>query len=139
MPKRRAGAAGSHRGKPAGMPPPSRLFSTRESATSNRRFRPERARSSPGLPPLQGALPPWIDDGLHRVSPHEVTRTADKSTDWTPYRVSLPERLAGLSRDCRPSWGSPPCDSPRKFGLAAVRESPPQAPGCVTAPSPSHL
>jgi hypothetical protein len=57
MPKRRAGATGSHRGKPAEMPPPSRLYSTRESATPNRRFRPERARSSLGFPPLQGALP----------------------------------------------------------------------------------
>jgi hypothetical protein len=81
MPKRRAGATGSHRGRPTGMPSPPRLCSTPESATPSRRFRPERARSSLGLPPLQGALPRWNDNGLHRVSPHEVTQTADKSTN----------------------------------------------------------
>jgi hypothetical protein len=48
-------------------------------------------------------------------------------------------RLACLSRGCRPSWGSPPSDFPQRFGLAAVRESPPQAPGCVTVPWSSHL
>jgi hypothetical protein len=51
----------------------------------------------------------------------------------------LPARLACLSRDCRPSWGSPPSDPPRKFRSVAVRESPPQAPGCVTVPWSSHL
>jgi hypothetical protein len=93
MPKRRAGATDLRIGKPAGMPSPSRLYSTRESATSSRRFRPDQARSSLGFPPLQGALPRWNDNGLHRVSPHEVTRTADKSTDWTLYRVSLPDEI----------------------------------------------
>jgi hypothetical protein len=43
-------------------------------------------------------------------------------------------RLACLSRGCRPSWGFPPFDSPHKFGVDAVRESPPQAPGFVAVP-----
>jgi hypothetical protein len=47
--------------------------------------------------------------------------------------------LAGLSRDCRPSWGFPPLDSPHEFGLDAVRESPPRAPGCVAVPLASRL
>jgi hypothetical protein len=47
--------------------------------------------------------------------------------------------LACLSRDCRPSWGSPPFDPPQRFRSVAVRESPPQAPGCVTVPWSSHL
>jgi hypothetical protein len=53
--------------------------------------------------------------------------------------VLVPARLAGLSRGCRPSWGCSPCDFPSKLESAAVRESPPQAPGCVTVPWSSHL
>jgi hypothetical protein len=86
-------------GRPSEQPSPSRLCSTRKSATSNRRFKPERARSSHGLPPLQGVLPRWNDNGLHRVSPHEVTRTEGKPTDWTLYRVLLPDEIGwSLSR-----------------------------------------
>jgi hypothetical protein len=56
-----------------------------------------------------------------------------------PTGCCLPARLACLSRDCRPSWGSPPFDPPQRFRSVAVRESPPQAPGCVTVPWSSHL
>jgi len=82
---------------------------------------PEWRRPSP-------RLPSWSCPNGRRVG----------RTD-APTGCSLPVRLARLSRGCRPSWGSPPSDLPRKFGSAAVRESPPQAPGCVTAPWSSHL
>lgn len=52
---------------PAKQPPPTGSFSTRESATERRWFRPPMARSSPGPFPLQGVLPRWNERG---VQPH---------------------------------------------------------------------
>jgi hypothetical protein len=46
-------------GTAPGTPPPSRVCSTRESATRRQRLNRRRARSSPGLCALQGSLPPW--------------------------------------------------------------------------------
>jgi hypothetical protein len=56
-----------------------------------------------------------------------------------PSGSSYPARWARLSRDRLPSWGFPPHDPSRKFGRRAIRESPPQAPGCVAVPLPSSL
>jgi hypothetical protein len=73
-----------------------------------------------------------------RVSPHEVTRMDDESTVRTPLQ-GLAFRRGWLAsfETADPPGVSSPCDSPRKFGSMAVRESPPRAPGCVTAPWPS--
>jgi hypothetical protein len=85
-----------HMGGPSERPSPSGLFSTRESATSRRRVRPTRARSSLGIAPLQGVPPRRAGNGLHRASPHEVVRLGDESTARALYRVSLPDEI-GLS------------------------------------------
>jgi hypothetical protein len=77
-------------------PSPSRLCSTRESATPRRLFRPTQARSSPELSPLQGVLPHRHGHGLHRASPLEVTRLGDESTNRALCRVFLPGEV-GLS------------------------------------------
>jgi hypothetical protein len=83
-------------GRPTERPSTSGLCSTRESATSCRRVRPTRARSSPGLPPLQGFPPRRNGHGLHRASPHEVLPPGDESTSGPLSRVSLPHEV-GLS------------------------------------------
>jgi hypothetical protein len=91
-------------------------------------FRPSRVLSLAGMTTAFTASP------LMRLPKQPTSRPIEPPTG---YRFQT--RLACLSRDRRPSWGSPPCDPPQKFGSVAVRESPPQAPGCVTVPSPSHL
>lgn len=72
-----------------------------------RRVRPSAARSSPGPSPLQGSLsrrngstfaaPPL----LRFLKPSGLLRPTSLR-----FRVSVPSRLACLSRGCRPSWGS---------------------------------
>jgi hypothetical protein len=58
-----------------------------------------RARSSPGIHPLQGILPRRTGDGLHRASPHEVARLGDKSSARALCRVLLPDEIGwSLSR-----------------------------------------
>jgi hypothetical protein len=123
-----------------GTPSPSGLCSTRESATARRRFRPTRARSSPGLHPLQGVPPRRKGIGLHRCLPSwdcPTGRRIDRPD--APPGCRYATRLACLSRGCRPSWGFPPSDLPRWFDSVPVRESPPRAPGCVAVPSSSPL
>jgi hypothetical protein len=84
--------------------------------------------------PLTGLTTAFTASPLMRL-PLRPTNRPDEPSTGSCY----PARLACLSRDCRPSWGSSPFDFPRKFELAAVRESPPRAPGCVTVPSSSPL
>jgi hypothetical protein len=99
----------------------------RESVTSDRWFRPAGARSShgPSLPsrvltlatmtrpsprtPLMQFTEPGANDGSSPTSGYYLIAS-----------------LAGLSRDCRPSWGFLPYDESQKLGLDAILESPPQ-------------
>jgi len=95
-PKRRAKPDGPHVGRPSGRPSSSGLCSTRESATSDRLFRPARARGSPGLRPLQGVPPRRQGIGLRHASPHVVPVTRDESNARGHCRVSLSGEV-GLS------------------------------------------
>jgi hypothetical protein len=119
-------------------PSPSGLCSTRESVTSCRLFRPTRARASLGFHSLQGFPPLHARRTFTRLPLTGFAARPQATSRW-PLRVSPVQRLACLFRDCRPSWASRPHDLPRALGMAAVRELPPQAPGCVTVPSSSHL
>jgi hypothetical protein len=138
-PKRRARATSPHVG-PGIRSPHLQGFAPRESPPHRHGFLhlAERVALMGFLPsrvlPLAGMAAAFT-----AASPHEVIFTGAETTDRTLYRVSIPARWACLSRGCRPSWGCSPCDLPRKFEEAAVRELPPQAPGCVTVPSSSHL
>jgi hypothetical protein len=86
-------------GRPSCRPSSSGLCSTRESATSRRLFRPERARGSPGLRPLQGVPPRRQGIGLRHASPHAVPVPGDESTGRGRCRVSLPGEIGwSLSR-----------------------------------------
>jgi hypothetical protein len=73
------------------------------------------------LHPISGAWLSWAScppgsslspacDGLHRRSPHGLSRAGRKRPERRPSRVSPPASTAGLRRDCRPSWASPPPD-----------------------------
>jgi hypothetical protein len=98
-----------------------------------------RTRSSPGFRPLQGLHPRW--NGPAFTAP-PLMRFHDRAANRpavTPFRVSLPTRSAGPSRDCRPSWGFTPRDLPAsavqlRFGSRLLR-----APGCVAVPSSDLL
>jgi hypothetical protein len=91
-------------------------------------FVPSRVFPLTGMARPSPRLPSWDCPTRRRID------RADAPTGF-----SYPVRLACLSRDCRPSWGFPPHDPSRKLESFAVRESPPQAPGCVAVPLPSHL
>jgi len=65
-------------------------------------------------------------NGLHRSSPPVVACSDTKRLSTLHFRVSFAERLAGLSRDCRPSWNFWPPDSSPLFERQRIRESPPQ-------------
>jgi hypothetical protein len=96
----------SHVDEPSKRPSPSGLCSTRKSATSHRRFRPTRSAwlSWDSSPPGFSPSPDGRD--LHRASPHEILRTGASVLAEASSGYCYPTRLAGLSRDCRPSWGS---------------------------------
>ena len=139
IPKQRARSTRSHMGKPPGAPhlqgispresPPHRTDGLgRSGHVALLGFIPSRVLS------LSGTAAAFTT-----ASPHEVTRSGAEATDRALYRVSVPLRLAHLSRGCRPSWGFSPCDPPWRFGLTAARELPPQVPGYVTAPSSDRL
>jgi hypothetical protein len=88
-----------HVGDSSERPSTSGLCSTRESATSLRRVRPAASAWLSWDSPLQGVLPRRADNGLHRVSPHEVARLGDKSSARALYRVLLPVEIGwSLSR-----------------------------------------
>jgi hypothetical protein len=79
--------------------------------------------------PLTGMASAFAAPPLMWLPPSRTGRSS-RPTSGSRY----PVRLARLLRDRRPSWGFPPRDLPRQFGLGEVRESPPRAPGCVTVP-----
>jgi hypothetical protein len=93
-----------------------------------------------GFFPLQGFPPHRNGHGHGRASPHEIRSAGDESTTPRPLQ-GFPTRwdwLASLET-ADPPEVPPPFDLSRRFDSAAVRESPPQAPGCVAVPSSSHL
>jgi hypothetical protein len=59
-------------------------------------------------PPGCSPSPEWHD--FHRASPHGLGPADRTRPRGLPSRVSLPARLARLSRDRRPSWASSPRD-----------------------------
>jgi hypothetical protein len=75
---------------------------------TSRRFRPARSAllSWAFCPP--GCSPSPRRPGLHRSSPHGLETSGRERPSARPSRVSTTARLAGLSRDCRPSWALPP-------------------------------
>jgi hypothetical protein len=66
-------------------------------------------------------------------------RLRRKRLNQLHYRVSHVESTAGLSRDCRPSWGLWPSGRHTRSSHALILESPPKAPGVRHRPlnSPS--
>ena len=120
--------------RPVRHTPSSGCCSTRESATRRGWFRPTPARSSPGPSPLQGVLPQLDGRGLHRASPHAV-RCPGASGRYTSTPGSCSSRGWLVSLETADPPGVPRLlilHNP--FEVAAVRESPPQGPGCVTVP-----
>lgn len=80
-----------------------------------RRFRPMRARGSLGLLPLQGVHPRMGGLIFVRTSPHVVSGWWARRTTTRPTSGAQSHtRLAGLSRDCRPSWGFLPRDNSQR-------------------------
>jgi hypothetical protein len=126
-----------HHVEPAKLPPPSGSCSTRESATDSGVLDPNRHRSSPGPFSPPGCSPSLKWPGLPHASPHVVTRpnasvrTGSTSgsrfqRDWlAPNGAADPPGVLRLA------------PSPQ-FEEVAIRESPPQSPGYVTAPC-GHL
>ena len=96
----------SHMDGPSKRPSPSGLCSTRKSATSHRLFRPTRSAwlSWDSSPP--GFSPSSDGHDLHRASPHEIPYMGASVLAGASPGYCYPTRLACLSRDCRPSWGS---------------------------------
>jgi hypothetical protein len=96
----------SHVDGPSKRPSPSGLCSTRKSATSHRLFRPTRSAwlSWDSSPP--GFSPSSDGRDLHRASPHEIPCSGASVLAGASPGYCYPTRLAHLSRDCRPSWGS---------------------------------
>jgi len=78
--------------------------STRESATGIDCLGRGPARSSPGFGPLQGVHPRW-NDAAFTESPLMRLPPKRKRKDRPPTGYRFQTRLAGLRRDCRPSWG----------------------------------
>ena len=83
------------------------------------------ARSSLGLSALQGFHP--LRDGTVFAAPPLMALPDGRERPFRrTFRVSVPVRLAGLSRDCRPSWASSPHDlhereSRPRFGSRLLR------------------
>jgi len=100
--------------------------------------RPERVALL-GLLPLQGSHPSPRWRGFHLRLPSCGCPNRRERPPGLHFRVLLPMRLAGLSRDCRPSWGLSPSDLHDCSDAHSVRESPPRGLRCVTALSPTSL
>jgi hypothetical protein len=121
--------------RPPETPPPSGLCSVRESATTNRRFRSDRARGSLGLFALQGFLPLWRSRTLTRLPLSSLLLLAASDLLEPPLRVFATKEIGHSSCEDRlPSCTSLPLDPASVCGLASARESPPHAPGFVTVP-----
>jgi hypothetical protein len=93
------------------------------------------ARCSLGFSALQGIppLPRW--PGLHRASPHGLRSQGAETTFEWPSRVSLPGEMGIVSLETAYPHGLRRLmTSHERLKKTAVRESPPQAPGCVTVP-----
>jgi len=93
---------------------PSGSCSTRESANRLSGLDYNRPRSSPGPFPLQGSRSTYAGPAF--AGPPLLWLTlVRKRPGCLHFRVSHVGSLAGLSRDCRPSWGLRPRDSSCPF------------------------
>jgi hypothetical protein len=119
--------------------PPSGSCSARESACTTRPEDRTALRSSPGLDALQGFPPRWLGTAFTAPPLTRLVGAAASDRNNRHLRVCTPAGWACLRRDRLPSWASSPFDSSTTLGSAAVRESPPGAPGCVTVPWSSLL
>jgi hypothetical protein len=98
------------------------------------RFRPPKARSSPGLTvPSRDPSKRWIwPEGY--ISPHAVSpQLPESNCKALPQGVAPPEVVA-RKRTTGPHGLFLPHDHTRRFDLDAARESPPRRSGYVTIP-----
>jgi len=125
--------AGRTYARPAKQPPSSGCCSTRESAIRSSGLDGIERVALLGLLPSR-ALTPHRDGTAYTAPPLLRLARPTQATFGLHFRVSLPARSVGLSRDYRPSWGFLPPDSSRRCELDLARESPPRTSGYVTAP-----
>jgi hypothetical protein len=138
-PRKRCRSAVRHVERVPETSSPSGVCSTRESATTKRLFygRPERVALLGFRPPGVSPSPEWL--GFHRASPLKLTKpgASDLLGGSSGYRFRR-GRLVSLETAAPPGL-PPPSDRHDCLGRTPARESPPQASGCVTVPSTSHL